>query len=282
MHGGHGDGGHDAGTARNTARRRSTATARPRGAEMASPGTGQQRNWSLKDEIVGHRPPGQHGRRPDAAGRAGPRRHDFTTLTEKVCGHRAERKTPAAWYVAIAFTAGLTGILFAMIGYLIITGVGVWGLNNPVGWGWAIVNFVFWVGIGHAGHADLGHPLPAAAEVAHQHQPLRRGHDHLRGDLRRHLPGHPRRPHLGGVLAVPDPELPGHVAQLPQPAAVGRVRRRHLRHGLAAVLVHGHGAGPGDPARPGHRAGCGRSSTASSPSAGAAATATGTATRRPT
>ena len=53
--------------------------------------------------------------------------------------------------MAITFTAGLTGILFVMLAYLFVTGVGVWGLNNPVGWGWAIVNFVFWVGIGHAG-----------------------------------------------------------------------------------------------------------------------------------
>ena len=37
------------------------------------------------------------------------------------------------------------------IGYLITTGVGVWGLNSPIAWGWAIVNFVFWIGIGHAG-----------------------------------------------------------------------------------------------------------------------------------
>jgi molybdopterin-containing oxidoreductase family membrane subunit len=43
------------------------------------------------------------------------------------------------------------GLLVAMIGYLIWTGLGVWGLNSPVGWGFAIVNFVWWVGIGHAG-----------------------------------------------------------------------------------------------------------------------------------
>ncbi|MDH3939147.1 MAG: polysulfide reductase NrfD, partial [candidate division Zixibacteria bacterium] len=40
---------------------------------------------------------------------------------------------------------------FALIGYLFWEGIGVWGLQNPVGWGFAIVNFVFWVGIGHAG-----------------------------------------------------------------------------------------------------------------------------------
>ncbi len=77
--------------------------------------------------------------------------NDLTTITAKVSDIVLERKTPLAWYVAFAFTSGLTAILFLMIGYLILTGVGVWGLNNPVSWGWAIVNFVFWVGIGHAG-----------------------------------------------------------------------------------------------------------------------------------
>ena len=75
----------------------------------------------------------------------------FTSVTEKVSDIVLERKTPRAWYIAFTFTAGLTVMLFAMIAYLIVTGVGVWGLNNPVSWGWAIVNFVFWVGIGHAG-----------------------------------------------------------------------------------------------------------------------------------
>jgi molybdopterin-containing oxidoreductase family membrane subunit len=42
-------------------------------------------------------------------------------------------------------------MLGASIGYLFWEGTGIWGLNNPIGWGWAIVNFVFWVGIGHAG-----------------------------------------------------------------------------------------------------------------------------------
>jgi molybdopterin-containing oxidoreductase family membrane subunit len=77
--------------------------------------------------------------------------NDFTTITRTVADIVLERKTPRAWYLAFAFTAGLTGVMFLMIGYLIVTGVGVWGVNNPVGWGFAIVNFVFWVGIGHAG-----------------------------------------------------------------------------------------------------------------------------------
>ena len=46
---------------------------------------------------------------------------------------------------------GITLILFAMLGYLVFTGIGVWGNNQPVGWAWDITNFVFWIGIGHAG-----------------------------------------------------------------------------------------------------------------------------------
>src|SRR5437870_8654479 len=42
-------------------------------------------------------------------------------------------------------------LLFYAIGYLLLEGVGVWGINIPVGWGFAIVNFVWWIGIGHAG-----------------------------------------------------------------------------------------------------------------------------------
>ncbi len=77
--------------------------------------------------------------------------NDFTSVTEKVCGLAERPKPPRAWYIAFTIAASATAMLGVMVLYLIVTGVGVWGLNNPVGWGWAIVNFVFWVGIGHAG-----------------------------------------------------------------------------------------------------------------------------------
>ena len=48
--------------------------------------------------------------------------------------------------------------------YLVSTGVGVWGNNNPVNWGWAIVNFVFWIGIGHAGTLISTNFMPAQAK----------------------------------------------------------------------------------------------------------------------
>ena len=62
-----------------------------------------------------------------------------------------EGKTPTWWWVTMLISLPVMVMCFAMIGYLISTGVGVWGLNSPIAWGWAIVNFVFWIGIGHAG-----------------------------------------------------------------------------------------------------------------------------------
>ena len=76
--------------------------------------------------------------------------HDFKSLTDAVLTPM-DRKTPLGWWLCLLPSIGLLGLLGASIGWLFWEGVGIWGLNNPVGWGWAIVNFVFWVGIGHAG-----------------------------------------------------------------------------------------------------------------------------------
>ncbi|MFV0415901.1 MAG: NrfD/PsrC family molybdoenzyme membrane anchor subunit [Chthoniobacterales bacterium] len=62
-----------------------------------------------------------------------------------------EEKTPIWWWIAITITSSMALICFSLLGYLIATGVGVWGNNHPVGWAWDITNFVFWIGIGHAG-----------------------------------------------------------------------------------------------------------------------------------
>ena len=62
-----------------------------------------------------------------------------------------EGKTPRWWWITFIISALVMLLCPIYIGYLITTGVGVWGLNSPIAWGWAIVNFVFWIGIGHAG-----------------------------------------------------------------------------------------------------------------------------------
>lgn len=75
---------------------------------------------------------------------------DFKEVTDVVL-KPVQTKAPTWWFIALV--ASISGILLlkSMLAYLVWEGVGVWGLNNPVGWGFAIVNFVFWVGIGHAG-----------------------------------------------------------------------------------------------------------------------------------
>jgi molybdopterin-containing oxidoreductase family membrane subunit len=75
---------------------------------------------------------------------------DFAGITNEVA-KVAERPTTLAWKIAFALALSFLGILGLCILYLVTTGVGVWGNNQPVGWGFPIVNFVFWVGIGHAG-----------------------------------------------------------------------------------------------------------------------------------
>jgi Ni/Fe-hydrogenase subunit HybB-like protein len=74
----------------------------------------------------------------------------FAWITDKICGI-VEEPTPKWWWVCFAVTAFVASFTVAGLTYLVGTGVGVWGLRSPVSWGWAIVNFVFWIGIGHAG-----------------------------------------------------------------------------------------------------------------------------------
>ncbi len=76
-----------------------------------------------------------------------PSYHDVTRVVSEI----VEVRTPKIWYMALALTGGITAILGSMLAYLVWNGIGVWGNNSPVGWGWDITNFVFWIGIGHAG-----------------------------------------------------------------------------------------------------------------------------------
>jgi molybdopterin-containing oxidoreductase family membrane subunit len=93
---------------------------------------------SLDHERVDRRPPLIDGAR------------DFHSITEAV-SRPVETKVPQTWYIVFGIGTSLLLLLVGSTGYLFYEGTGIWGLNNPVAWGWAIVNFVFWVGIGHAG-----------------------------------------------------------------------------------------------------------------------------------
>ncbi len=77
--------------------------------------------------------------------------HTFGSVTDKISSIVMTRKTPLFWFIGFLIGFLLTMVLFFSIGVLFIRGVGIWGVNAPVGWGFAIVNFVWWIGIGHAG-----------------------------------------------------------------------------------------------------------------------------------
>ncbi len=81
------------------------------------------------------------------------RAKDYHDLTEQISTivEGDVIKTPTKYWITLSITATITALLGAMLTYLVSTGIGVWGNNRPIGWAWDITNFVFWIGIGHAG-----------------------------------------------------------------------------------------------------------------------------------
>ncbi len=77
--------------------------------------------------------------------------HTYASVTDKISDIVLTRQTTRGWLLGFAIAFFLTMVLFWAIAVLLIRGVGIWGVNIPVGWGFAIVNFVWWIGIGHAG-----------------------------------------------------------------------------------------------------------------------------------
>jgi Ni/Fe-hydrogenase subunit HybB-like protein len=73
------------------------------------------------------------------------------TVTDKISSIVLGRGTSKGWIFGFGIAFSLLMLLNFTVGYLLIKGVGIWGINIPVGWGFAIVNFVWWIGIGHAG-----------------------------------------------------------------------------------------------------------------------------------
>lgn len=75
---------------------------------------------------------------------------DFAGVTENV-SRIATTKPTLFWWIGFLWLSCMAMGFFTFIGYLVVTGVGIWGNNQPIAWGFPIINFVFWVGIGHAG-----------------------------------------------------------------------------------------------------------------------------------
>ena len=75
---------------------------------------------------------------------------DYGQISDEIL-HHIERGPNAKWWACILVTSSALLLGMITVAYQIKTGIGTWGLNKTVGWAWDITNFVFWVGIGHAG-----------------------------------------------------------------------------------------------------------------------------------
>ena len=77
--------------------------------------------------------------------------HTFATVTDKISSLVLTTKTPIGWFVGFGIAFLLFQLFLGTVTLLLAKGVGIWGVNVPVGWGFDIINFVWWIGIGHAG-----------------------------------------------------------------------------------------------------------------------------------
>jgi molybdopterin-containing oxidoreductase family membrane subunit len=75
----------------------------------------------------------------------------YASISDKIADLVLSRPVRWPWLTGFAFTLAGTLVLVASMTYLFVTGVGIWGVNIPVAWGFAIANCVWWIGIGHAG-----------------------------------------------------------------------------------------------------------------------------------
>ncbi len=164
--------------------------------------------------------------------------YTFGSVTDKISAIVLTRPTSDGWFIGFGIAFLLMMMLLFAIAYLFAKGVGIWGVTIPIGWGFAIVNFVWWIGIGHAGtlisaillllRQSWRNSINRFAEAMTLFAVASAGIFPLI---------HVGRPWLAYWL-FPYPNTMNVLAAIPQPAGVGRVRGLDLRHHLGAVLVH--------------------------------------------
>ena len=208
--------------------------------------------------------------------------YTLATVTDKISSIVLTRGTTKGWMVGFGISFALLMMFNVAIAYLFVKGVGIWGINIPIGWAFAITNFVWWIGIGHAGTLISAIPSPDAPEVAHFHQPFRRSDDAF-------LPWHVRG--MFPLLHMGRPWLFFYMMPYPNPMWLWPQFRSPLVWDVfavstyftvsLAVLVRGSDSRSGNPARPRQEVASRRSFTACWRWAGAARQCTGRATNLP-
>src|SRR3954469_16195567 len=77
--------------------------------------------------------------------------HTFGTVSDKIGDLTLKKKTPFHWFIGVAIAFCIAQLLLFTTIWLLLKGIGIWGTNQPAGWAFPIINFVWWIGIGHAG-----------------------------------------------------------------------------------------------------------------------------------
>jgi Ni/Fe-hydrogenase subunit HybB-like protein len=77
--------------------------------------------------------------------------HNFKSVTQKIAGIVLTTNTPLGWFGGMIVAGGVASLVAVALTWLFLKGVGIWGVTIPGAWGFAIINFVWWIGIGHAG-----------------------------------------------------------------------------------------------------------------------------------
>src|SRR6202044_964212 len=157
--------------------------------------------------------------------------HTFKSVTQKIAGIVLTSNTPVAWMGGLFLAATVAMGVVIAVTWLVLKGVGIWGITIPGAWGFAIINFVWWIGIGHAGTL-------ISAILLLLRQQWRTSINRFAEAMTLFAVS------CAGLLAPP---IAGHDedgAEFPQPTGVGCLRGFDLCHGLAALLVHRPDSGP--------------------------------------
>jgi Ni/Fe-hydrogenase subunit HybB-like protein len=99
-------------------------------------------------------PGGEHGAggpRQDDEGHLIEPGHSFASVTDAISQIVLTKPSPTSWWFGFSIGLGLFMVFITAVTYLLARGTGIWGVNMPVAWGFAIINLVWWIGIGHAG-----------------------------------------------------------------------------------------------------------------------------------
>jgi molybdopterin-containing oxidoreductase family membrane subunit len=78
-------------------------------------------------------------------------KHNYSTVSDDISSVVLTKKFKPGWIFGLLVSMGMLMMLMFSSAWLLYKGIGIWGINMPIGWGFAIINFVWWIGIGHAG-----------------------------------------------------------------------------------------------------------------------------------